>query len=72
MSNPIIERMDCFIGAYGRGISSRGASWRYFRLGDGPAALWLTGGLRRAAFGYRFLERLADGHTVIAPDYPLP
>lgn len=32
--------------------------------------LSLTGGLRRAALGFAFLERLAARHTVIAPDYP--
>ncbi|KZS67629.1 alpha/beta fold hydrolase [Mycobacterium ostraviense] len=31
--------------------------------------LWLPGGLRRAAVGSAFLERLAANHTVIAPDY---
>lgn len=31
--------------------------------------LWLSGGLRRAAIGSAFLEKLAASHTVIAPDY---
>ncbi len=43
--------------------------WHYYRLGAGPAVLWLTGGLRRAAIGSEFLERLAAQHAVIAPDY---
>jgi len=30
----------------------------------------LTGGLRRAALAFDFLERLAREHTVVAPDYP--
>jgi pimeloyl-ACP methyl ester carboxylesterase len=32
--------------------------------------MWLTGGIRRAALGYTFLERLAHRHRVVAPDYP--
>lgn len=53
-----------------RKIEVAGVEWRYQRLGDGPALLWLTGGLRRAAVGQDILDRLAAGHTVIAPDYP--
>lgn len=30
----------------------------------------MTGGLRRAALGYAFPERLADRYTIVAPDYP--
>jgi pimeloyl-ACP methyl ester carboxylesterase len=54
------------------GNSSR---WRapaggYYRLGEGPAIAWLTGGLRRAALGFGFMELLASRYTMVAPDYP--
>ena len=45
--------------------------WRYYRLGDGPAVVWLTAGPRRAAFGFGFLQLLARRYTVLAPDYPV-
>jgi pimeloyl-ACP methyl ester carboxylesterase len=44
--------------------------WTYYRLGKGPVLVWLTGGIRRAAYGYASLERLAADCTIIAPDYP--
>lgn len=47
-----------------------GTTWRYYLLGTGAPILWLTGGLRRAALGFAFMERLARGQAVIAPDYP--
>lgn len=68
--NPILDGMQHFSGQYGRELLVRSTRWRYDALGHGPAVLWLTGGLRRAAFGFAFLERLARDHRVIAPDYP--
>ncbi len=64
------ENIQRFTGRYGKTIDVDGVEWRYYRLGAGSPILWLTGGLRRAAPGYAFLERLAGQHTVIAPDYP--
>jgi pimeloyl-ACP methyl ester carboxylesterase len=59
-----------FSAAYGKQLSVVSLRWRYYR-GDGPAVVWLTGGLRRAAFGFGFLQLLARGYTVLAPDYPV-
>lgn len=59
-----------FASTYGRELTVGGVRWRYSRLGSGPPVLWLTGGLRRAALGFSFLEQLAAHHTVVAPDYP--
>ena len=65
----ILEQMNRFAEHYGRSISVNQTTWRYYRLGAGAPMLWLTGGLRRAALGFAFLERLATRHLVIAPDY---
>jgi pimeloyl-ACP methyl ester carboxylesterase len=70
MAETIRAHMRRFSTEFGRELAVNGTRWRYYRLGTGPALLWLTGGLRRAAFGFAFLERLAPRHTVIAPDYP--
>lgn len=59
-----------FAEAHGGELTVGAVDWRYVRLGSGPPVLWLTGGLRRAALGFAFLERLALHHTVVAPDYP--
>jgi pimeloyl-ACP methyl ester carboxylesterase len=59
-----------FSQRHGHDLTVGTTRWRYHALGQGPAVLWLTGGLRRAAFGFDFLERLARAHRVIAPDYP--
>jgi len=66
----IREQMRAFAERWGREVVVGGVSWRYYRLGAGSPLLWLTGGLRRAALGFAFLERIAARHTVIAPDYP--
>jgi pimeloyl-ACP methyl ester carboxylesterase len=66
----ICEQIRHFSERYGRQAIVNGTAWRYCRLGGGPPILWLTGGLRRAALGFAFMERLAARHTVIAPDYP--
>ncbi len=66
----IVEQMNRFSDRYGRSVSVNQTTWRYYRLGTGTPILWLTGGLRRAALGFAFLERLAARHLVIAPDYP--
>ncbi|MHA7652837.1 alpha/beta fold hydrolase [Mycobacterium sp. ML4] len=58
-----------FASRYGKQMLVGDVLWHYYRLGAGPTVLWLTGGLRRAAIGSEFLERLAAQHTVIAPDY---
>ena len=66
----VLEQMKDFTHRYGKEIVVDDTSWRYYHLGTGPPILWLTGGLRRAALGFAFMERLAVRHTVIAPDYP--
>ncbi len=66
----VVEEMERFSGQFGKRLVVNHASWHYYRLGTGPPVLWLTGGLRRAALGFAFMERLAAHHTVIAPDYP--
>ncbi len=68
--SPRHEQMQSFSAAYGKELTVAGTSWRYYRLGDGPAIVWLTGGLRRAALGFGFMELLAGRYTVLAPDYP--
>ena len=68
--NPVLHAMEAFSQRYGRDLAVGSTRWRYYALGRGPAVLWLTGGLRRAAFGFGFLECLARAHRVIAPDYP--
>lgn len=70
MSNAVLEAMRRFGEAHAKERSVDGIRWRYYALGEGPPILWLTGGLRRAAFGFAFLERLARRHRVVAPDYP--
>ncbi len=66
----VLDQIHSFSLQYGRQLTVSGRAWRYYRLGSGSPILWLTGGLRRAALGYAFLECLAERHTVIAPDYP--
>lgn len=66
----ILEQMNHFSDRFGKKIVINNTTWRYYRLGVGAPILWLPGGLRRAAFGFAFLERLAVRHTVISPDYP--
>ena len=66
----ILEQMNGFADRFGKQIRVDHTTWQYYRLGAGTPILWLTGGLRRAAFGFAFMERLAPRHTVIAPDYP--
>jgi pimeloyl-ACP methyl ester carboxylesterase len=62
--------MNRFSDQYGKKIIVNNTNWYYYRLGRGAPILWLTGGLRRAALGFAFMDRLAKHHTVIAPDYP--
>jgi len=66
----ILEHMTHFSDRYGKSVSVHKTTWRYYRVGTGTPILWLTGGLRRAALGFAFLEKLATRHLVIAPDYP--
>lgn len=66
----VLEQMNYFSNRFGKSVIVNNKSWRYYRVGAGAPILWLTGGLRRAAFGFAFMERLATRHTVIAPDYP--
>ena len=66
---PVLEQMNNFSDRYGKKILVNNTTWRYYHLGSGAPILWLTGGLRRAAFGFAFLEKLANRHCVIAPDY---
>jgi pimeloyl-ACP methyl ester carboxylesterase len=66
----ILEQMNHFSERFGKQIVVNNTTWRYYRLGSSAPIFWLPGGLRRAAFGFAFLESLAAHHTVIAPDYP--
>lgn len=66
----VVDQMGLFSERFGKDLVVGDIGWRYYRLGTGPPVLWLTGGLRRAAPGFAFLEKLAARHTVIAPDYP--
>jgi pimeloyl-ACP methyl ester carboxylesterase len=66
----ILEQIQSFAQQYGKEVTANSTSWRYYCIGAGKPFLWLTGGLRRAAFGYSFLERLGANYRVIAPDYP--
>ena len=66
----ILEQMNRFSGQFGKKVVVNNTTWHYYRLGGGAPIFWLPGGLRRAAFSFAFLERLAVHHTVISPDYP--
>jgi pimeloyl-ACP methyl ester carboxylesterase len=66
----ILEQMQQFSQHFCKQITVENTAWRYYRLGEGAPIVWLTGGLRRSALGFAFLERLAARHCVIAPDYP--
>lgn len=66
----ILEQMNHFSDQFGKEVIVNNTTWRYYRVGAGAPILWLTGGLRRAALGFAFMERLATCHLVIAPDYP--
>jgi pimeloyl-ACP methyl ester carboxylesterase len=66
----ILEQLQHFSDQFGKKVVVENTTWRYCRLGAGAPVFWLPGGLRRAAFGFAFLERLAAKHTVISPDYP--
>lgn len=70
MDNVVLDCMQHFAQTYGKSLDVGGTKWRYYRIGSGPTLFWLTGGLRRAALGFAFMQRLADQRTVIAPDYP--
>ena len=66
----VLEQIKAFADRWGKQVLVNNTTWQYYRLGAGTPILWLPGGLRRAAFGFGFMERLANSHTVIAPDYP--
>ena len=66
----IVEQMKNFSDRFGKKVVVNNTTWHYYRLGAGTPIFWLPGGVRRAAFGFAFLEKLATRHTVIAPDYP--
>jgi pimeloyl-ACP methyl ester carboxylesterase len=70
MANAVLEAMQRFSDAHGKDLTVQGTRWRYYALGQGPAVVWMTGGLRRAAFGFAFLELLAHRYSIVAPDYP--
>ncbi len=65
------EQIAQFSDHYGRQVRVNSTVWSYYRLGNGDPLLWLTGGLRRAALGFAFMEKLSHNHTLIAPDYPV-
>ena len=66
----ILEQMRRFSAEFGKTVVVHNTAWRYYRIGAGAPIFWLPGGIRRAALGFAFMERLAAGHTIIAPDYP--
>lgn len=66
----LLEQIDHFSNRFGKKVVVHNTTWHYYRLGAGTPIFWLTGGLRRAALGFAFMEKLAEHHTVIAPDYP--
>lgn len=68
--NRILHAIEAFSEEHGQVLTVGATRWRYYALGQGPAMFWLTGGLRRAAFGFVFLKQLARTHRVITPDYP--
>ncbi len=63
----VSQQIQDFSDRFGKNIIVAGVSWRYYQLGAGPPVFWLTGGLRRAALGFAFMEKLAAQHMVIAP-----
>lgn len=65
----VLSQMQTFSQSHGKTITVNSKTWRYYRLGQGSPIFWLTGGLRRAAFGFNFMQELAKRHTVLAPDY---
>jgi len=66
----ILDQMNNFTARFGKKIIVNNTTWRDYRIGAGTPILWLPGGIRRAALGFTFLEKLAAHHTVITPDYP--
>ena len=66
----VLEQASRFADDHGRTIATRGSTWTYYRLGSGPAIVWLTGGTRRAALAFTLLENLSSDHTVLSLDYP--
>ena len=66
----ILDQMNRFSERFGKQVMVNNTTWRYYRVGTGAPILWLPGGIRRAALGFAFLERLAGRHTVISLDYP--
>jgi len=66
----VLEQTNRFADLFGIKIVINHRAWHYYRIGTGAPILWLTGGLRRVASGFAFMEKLAARHTVIAPDYP--
>jgi pimeloyl-ACP methyl ester carboxylesterase len=66
----ILAQVRRFSAAHGKELTVAGTRWRYYRLGSGPAVVWLTGGLRRAALGFAFTELMACRYTILAPDNP--
>jgi len=65
-----LEQMNRFSDRFAKRVIVNNTAWRYYRIGAGTPILWLTGGMRPAAIGFAFMERLATRHTVITPDYP--
>jgi len=66
----VLEQIQAFSQKYARRVVLHNTNWTYYKLGSGKAILWLTGGLRRAALGFGFMEKLGNDHCLIAPDYP--
>lgn len=66
----VVEQVSHFSDRFGKQVIANGTTWHYYLLGAGAPIFWLTGGVRRAALGFAFMEKLSTNHTVIAPDYP--
>lgn len=70
MPDTITDRLRYFTAETARTAVCGERHWRYFRLGDGSAVVILPGGLRRVAFGFEVIQRIAAHHAVIALDLP--
>jgi pimeloyl-ACP methyl ester carboxylesterase len=66
----IAEQIEWFRVETLRTVVCDGRLWRYYRLGHGAPVVLLPGGLRRVAYGFDLIRRLAERHTVVAVDLP--
>ncbi len=59
----IEEQVKQFSNHCRKGLVVNHLTWRHYSLGGGAPILGLTGGLRRAALGFAFMEGPAARHT---------